>query len=164
MHDLHFLRDAVEGGDFCLMLAMEKLPSQAGIVHVYDINRREFLVTNTRGPAALPLLLLRHPEDEPMLAAAMKARRALVVPDAAGSEAATIERYVTIGGAHSLIVAPMMQSGRFLGAIELVNPVDGQPFTEPEGNAVMYIADQLAEFVGTRGIVTDSERIAARRG
>ena len=32
MHDLHFARDAVDGGDFCLALAMAKLPSLAGIV------------------------------------------------------------------------------------------------------------------------------------
>ena len=163
MHDLHFLRDAIEGGDFCLTLAMEKLPSAAGIVHLYDIDRREFLVTNTRGAAAQKVLLMRHPEDEPILAAAMRKRRALVIADGAQSEAAAIGRYVALGGVHSLIVAPVMQSGRFLGAIELLNPIDGQPFTESEGNAVMYIADQLAEFVGERGVVTDPDRISARK-
>jgi hypothetical protein len=163
MHELHFLRDAIEGGDFCLALAMEKLPSQAGIIHLYDIDRREFLVTNTRGMAAYKLLLLRHPEDEPMLAAAMRKRRPLVIADAEQSEAASIGRYVTLGGVQSLIIAPVMQSGRFLGAIELLNPIDGQPFNEAEGNAVMYIADQLAEFVGERGVVTDAERISARK-
>jgi len=162
MHDLHFLRDAVEGGEFCLTLAMEKLPSKAGIVHLYDIDHREFVVTNTRGAIAQSLLLLRHPEDEPMLSEAMRKRRPLVFADAA--QVASIARYVSLGGVQSLIVAPVMQSGRFLGAIELVNPVDGQPFTESEGNAVMYIADQLAEFVGARGVVTDPERIAARNG
>jgi GAF domain-containing protein len=163
MHELHFLRDAIEGGDFCLTLAMEKLPSQAGIIHLYDIDRREFLVTNTRGMAAYKLLLLRHPEDEAMLAEAMRKRRALVIADADQSEAASIGRYVMLGGVHSLIIAPVMQSGRFLGAIELLNPIDGQPFTEAEGNAVMYIADQLAEFLGQRGVVTDAERISARK-
>ncbi len=163
MHDLHFLRDAIEGGEFCLTLAMEKLPSAAGIIHLYDIDRREFLVTNTRGATASQLLLLRHPEDEPMLASAMRKRRALVIADGARSEAAAIGRYVTLGGVQSLIIAPVMQSGRFLGAIELLNPVDGQPFTEPEGNAVMYIADQLAEFLGERGVVTDADRISARK-
>jgi GAF domain-containing protein len=98
-----------------------------------------------------------------MLAEAMRKRRALVIANAEQSEAASIGRYVTLGGVHSLIIAPVMQSGRFLGAIELLNPIDGQPFTEAEGNAVMYIADQLAEFVGERGVVTDAERISARK-
>jgi GAF domain-containing protein len=146
-----------------LTLAMEKLPSQAGIVHLYDIDRREFLVTNTRGAAASQLLLLRHPESDSMLAAAMRNRSALVIADAAQSEAATVERYTAIGGARSLIIAPVMQAGRFLGALELLNPLDGQPFTDAEGNALSYIAEQFAEFVGARGIVTDAERIAATR-
>ena len=140
MHDLHFARDAVEGGDFCLALAMEKLASLIGIVQLYDINRREFLVTNTRGAGTSALLLRRFPETDALLAAAMQKRSAVVIEDASQSEAATNERYVVIGGARSLIVAPVMLSGRFLGAIELLNPADGKPFTESDGNAVTYIA------------------------
>jgi hypothetical protein len=163
MHDLHFARDAVEGGDFCLVLAMEKLLCQAGIVHLYDINRREFLISSARGPGTAPLLLRRSPEDDALLSAAMRRRRALVIADSGQSEAVTLDRYAIIGGARSLIIAPVMDSGRFLGAIELVNPLDGQPFTESDGNAVTYIAEQFAEFVANRGVVTDPERIGARQ-
>jgi putative methionine-R-sulfoxide reductase with GAF domain len=162
MHDLHFLRDALEGGEFCLALAMEKLPSQAGIVHVYDIDHREFVTATTRGAGTGVLLSRRFPESDPIVSAAMRNRRPLVFADAAQSEAATVERYAAVGGARSVIVAPVMQAGRFLGAIEILNPLDGQPFTEAEGNAIMYIAEQLAEFLGQRGVVTDPERIAAR--
>jgi GAF domain-containing protein len=162
MHDLHFSRDAVEGGDFCLGLAMAKLPSLAGIVQLYDINHREFLVTNTRGEGTEKLLLRRFPETDPLLASAMRKRRAVVIGNATEGDAATNERYAAIGGARSLIIAPVMQAGRFLGAIELVNPIDGVPFTESDGNAVSYIAEQLAEFVAARGVVTDPERISAR--
>jgi GAF domain-containing protein len=162
MHDLHFLGDAIEGGDFCLNLALERIPSQAGLVHLYDIDRREFLVTSTRGSMAKGLLLRRHAESDAVLSAAMGKRRALVVADAAQSEAAALDRYVALGGARSLIVAPVMQSGRFLGAIELMNPLDGQPYTEGEGNALTYIAEQFAEFVASRGVVTDPARISSR--
>ncbi len=48
-------------------------------------------------------------------------------------------------------MAPVMLAGRFLGAIELLNPIDGEPFTESDGNAVTYIAEQFAEFVAARG-------------
>jgi len=164
MHDLHFVRDSLEGGEFCLALAMEKLPSQAGLVHFYDIDRREFLVSSARGPGAGSLLLRRHPESDDLLSAAMRKRRAVALDSALLAEAAqSIERYATLGVLRSLLIAPVMQSGRFLGAIELVNPLDGQPFTEAEGNALMYIAEQFAEFVGSHGIVTDPERIRARR-
>jgi GAF domain-containing protein len=163
MHDLHFVRDSIEGGDFCLALAMEKLPSQAGIVHLYDIDRREFLVSSVRGAGTGKLLMRRHPETDDLLSAAMRKRHAVVVDKAVDTEVAAIDRYVALGGVRSLMIAPVMQAGRFLGAIELVNPLDGQPFTEAEGNALMYIAEQFAEFVATRGVVTDTERIGARQ-
>ncbi len=163
MHDLHFVPDAVEGGEFCLALAMEKLPSRAGIVHLYDIDRREFLVTSTRGPGTGKLLLKRHTENDAILQAAMNRRRAIVIADATHSTAVQVERYEAVGGVRSLIIAPVMQHGRFLGAIELWNPVDGQPFTDAEGNALNYIAEQFAEFLASHGIVTDPERISARQ-
>ena len=161
MHDLHFLRDAVEGGDFCLTLALEKLPAHAGVVHLYDIDKREFVVTSTRGESTASLLLRRHAESDPILFAAMQNRRALVVLDAHQGEAAGLARYSAVGGAKSIVVAPVMQSGRFLGAIELLNPLDDSPWTEDDGNALSYIAEQFAEFVGARGIVTDPERITS---
>ncbi len=162
MHDLHFLRDAVEGGDFCLAVAMERIPSLAGIVHLYDIDRREFVITSARGPNTASLLLKRHSEAEPLLAGAMRRRRAVAIGDAT-QQTASVERYAAVGGARSVIVAPVMQAGRYLGAIELLNPLDGQPFATADGDAVGYIAEQFAEFVATRGVVTDPERINARR-
>jgi GAF domain-containing protein len=162
MHDLHFVQDAVAGGDFCLALALEKIPSQAGIVHLYDIDRREFLVTSTKGTNTQKLLLKRHPESDPLLLGAMRKRRSMVVADASTGDASKLERFTAIGGAKSLVIAPVMQAGRFLGAIELVNPNDGQPFTEDEGNALTYIAEQFAEFVANVGVITDPERISTR--
>ena len=161
MHDLHFLRDAVEGGDFCLALALEKLPAHTGIVHLYDIDKREFIITSTRGTITESLLLRRHAESDPLLSAAMRKRRTVVVPDAAQGDAVGLERYSAMGGAKSVMIAPVMQSGRFLGAIELVNPLDGAPWTEDDGNALSYIGEQYAEFVAARGVVTDPERITA---
>jgi putative methionine-R-sulfoxide reductase with GAF domain len=163
MHDLHFVRDAIEGGEFCLALAMEKLPSRAGIVHLYDIDKREFLVTSTRGPGTGKILLKRHAENDAILQAAMNRRRAIVIADTTHSTAVQVERYEAVGGVRSLIVAPVMQHGRFLGALELWNPIDGQPFTDAEGNALNYIAEQFAEFLASHGIVTDPERISARQ-
>jgi GAF domain-containing protein len=163
MHDLHFVRDALEGGEFCLALAMEKLPCQAGIVHLYDIDRREFLIANTRGAGTNRLLLRRHAESDPLLLGAMRKKRALVVEDATQTEAPQIERYLSLGGARSLLIAPVILHGRLLGAIELLNPLDGQPFNEPEGNALTYIAEQFAEFISSHGIVTDPERISQRQ-
>jgi GAF domain-containing protein len=178
MHELHFMRDALEGGDFCLMLAMDNVPCQVGLVHLYDIDRREFVVTSARGNRGAELLATRHAETDAMLRAAMRRRRAVLVADVpssepaadgaldgadAAAEAARLPRYASLGGARSVVVAPAMQAGRFLGAIELLNPLDGKPFTDLEANALSYMAEQLAEFIAARGVVTDAERITAKR-
>jgi GAF domain-containing protein len=156
MHDLHFLRDALDGGQFCLALATEVLPARAGIIHFFDIEKREWVVACTRGKDMGRLLTMRAPENDEILRECARKRRALVVPDAAH---VTSERYRQLNGARSLIAAPIMQAGRALGALEIINPLDGMPFTEDEGNAMTYIAEQFAEYLGSRGIVLDRERI-----
>jgi hypothetical protein len=158
MHDLHFLRDSVEGADFCLTLALEKMPARGGIVHLYDIDKREFVVTCVGGAGGEALLFQRTAESDPILFAAMRKRRALVFKDATTSEGVrSRSRYQALGGAKSLLVAPVALGGRFLGAIELLNPVDDAPFTDDDGHALSYIAEQLAAFAGTHGIVIERE-------
>jgi GAF domain-containing protein len=162
MHELQFTRDVVEGGDYVMALALEMIPSRAGIVHLYDIDRREFVIACVSGPATEILLGRRHPEAEPLLASAMRKRRAIVLSDAKSDEGGLAERFQSIGGATSIICSPVLKGGRFLGAIEIANPIDGIPFTEHEGNAIDYISEQFAEFVASRGMLLDEERISRR--
>ena len=159
MHDLPFLRDALDGGQFCLALATEMLPARAALIHFFDLGTREWVTASSRGKDTTSLLALRFAENDEMLVAAARKRRALVVPNA--SDATQTERYRHLGGSRSLIIAPVMQAGRALGAIEIINPLDGMPFTDDEGNAMTYIAEQYAEYLGSRGIVLNRERIAA---
>lgn len=156
MHDLHFLRDALDGGQFCLALATEVLPARAAIIHFFDVEKREWIIACTRGKDTSRILTLRTPESDELLRDAARKRRALVAPNGTPS---TAQRYQSLGGARSMIIAPIMQAGRALGAIEIINPLDGMPFTEDEGNAMTYIAEQYAEYLGSRGIVVDSQRI-----
>lgn len=160
MHDLHFVQDAVEGGAFCLRMALDKLQARGGLVHLYDIDRREFVVTSARGPGMAPALLRRHPENDRLLSSAMSKRRAVLLTEAQLA-ASRLERYALVGGVKSAIVAPVMQAGRFLGAIEVFDPLDGAPFTDHEVNAMTYIGEQLAELVASRGVVTDPAHIQA---
>ncbi len=155
MHDLHFLRDALDGGQFCLALATEVLPAKVALIHFFDVEKREWVIACTRGKDTGRMLTMRTPESDELLRDAARKRRA-IVPEAS---AAIAQRYQTLGGSKSLIIAPIMQAGRALGAIEIINPLDGMPFTEDEGNAMTYIAEQYAEYLGSRGIVLDRDRI-----
>ncbi len=155
MHDLHFLRDSIEGGDFCVQLALEKLPSRLGVVYLYDIDRREFVIVSVNGSAPQGIMGMRFAETEPLLSAAMRKRRAIVL---AASDPALAEHASTLGGARDLLLAPVMQAGRFLGAIEIADPTDAVPFSELDANAITYMAEQYAEFVAARGVLLDRER------
>jgi GAF domain-containing protein len=155
MHDLHFLRDALDGGQFCLALATEVLPARAALIHFFDVEKREWVIACTRGKDASRLLTMRTPESDPLLRDAARKRRAVV----SGADTSGAPRYAALGGSRSLIVAPIMQAGRALGALEIINPLDGMPFNDDEGNAMTYIAEQYAEYLGSRGIILNHDRI-----
>jgi hypothetical protein len=160
MHELNFARDVIEGGDYVLALALDMIPSRAGLVHLYDIDRREYVIACVAGIGVDPLLNRRHAENEPVLSAAMRKRRAMVLADARTDDGVlAADRFATLGGATSVIISPVMKGGRFLGVLELVNPLDGIPFTDEEGNAVDYLAEQFGEFVATKGMQLDPARI-----
>jgi hypothetical protein len=158
-NDLHFLADTLAGADFVLGLAIEKLPSEVGILSMFDINRREFVVVRQMG-AQRSAVLSRLPERSPIAEAAMRTRRAVVIPNAKEDAHAHDERWATIGTeVRSLVCAPIMLGGRYLGLLELANPLDGGEFTDGDGHALTYIGQQFAEFVATHGVVTDADHI-----
>ncbi|WP_437814576.1 GAF domain-containing protein [Sorangium sp. So ce1078] len=158
--DLHFLQDTLAGADFILALTLDKIPCALGLVSLFDINRREFVVVRQYGGKSA--LLARLPERAPLALAAMRSRRAVVVPDASRDERVIDDRWKAIGvELRSVICAPVELGGRYLGLLEIGNPLDGKPFSESDGNALTYIGQQFAEFVGSRGVVLDPGFVTA---
>jgi hypothetical protein len=158
MFDLNFLDNSVDGASFCLAVALDKFPSHVAYAHMYDINTREFAVVCTHGAGTESMLGRRHDGSDPMLAAAMRAQDAVIF--GAGDTVPPQARYAAGGPTKSVLVAPVMDGGRFLGALELVNPCDDAPFSHREKNALMYIAERFADFVASRGVVVNAEKIA----
>ncbi len=155
MHDLNFLRDSIEGGDFCLTLALEKLPSRIALIYLYDIDRREFVIVCASGTTPDGIVGKRFAETETALSNAMRKRRAILLQPEEIAEHASM-----FGGAKSILLAPVMQAGRFLGAIEIADPSDAAPFSELDANAISYMAEQYAEFVAARGVLLNRDRIS----
>jgi GAF domain-containing protein len=93
----------------------------------------------------------------------MRSQHALVVRDA-GSDARLKgdSRWSGTGIVlKDILCAPVEVSGRYLGLIELANPLDERPFDEGDGNALSYIGQQYAEFVASRGVAIDHDAILA---
>ena len=126
---------------------------------LFDINKREFvLVRQSGGPRSA--VLARISEKAPIALAAMRTHQAIVLADAKADERAHDERWKTMGvELKSLICAPVEVGGRYLGLIELANPLDNRAFTDGDGHALTYIGQQFAEFVATHGTITDPEQI-----
>lgn len=163
-NDLHFLRDSIEGAEFVLALTLEKLPSELGLISLFDLNKREFVVVRQTG-GAQRAVGLRQPEKAPIATTAMRKRHAVVVSDPGGAQRAVDDRFKLIGvEIRSLVCAPVELGGRYLGLIELVNPLDGGLFNEGDGNALTYIGQQFAEFAASRGVMIDPEQLKEGAG
>jgi hypothetical protein len=158
--DLHFLRDALEGAEFVLALTMEKLPSEVALISFFDLGKREFMVARQAG-GPRTALAMRQPERATLAMQAMRRQVAIVV---AGDELgrAADDRFRAVGvELRSLVVAPVALGGRYLGLIEIANPLDGGAFTEGDANALTYIGQQFGEFLASHGVILDRDLILA---
>lgn len=154
--DLHFLRDALEGADFVLALALEKLPSEVGLVSLFDSSTKRFVVVRQLGGSSA--LTVGVSESATIPSAAIRKHHAIV----ASSLPEPDERWAAIGFTpRSLLCAPVEGNGRPLGLLELANPLDGSAFSEGDTNALTYIGQQFAEFVSAHGVIVDPEKIRA---
>ena len=152
MHDLNFLRDSLEGAEFILDLLAQKVPTRVSMVHLYDINTKEFVVVRSRAPEP-GAIGTRTKEGKGLVAAVVQSGRGLIVHDAQSDERWTRERYSAAGHVpKSILVVPVRHGQRYLGAIELADHSDGAMFRDDELHGVTYVAEQFAEFVADRGV------------
>lgn len=150
MHNLHFFETSVEGASYCLSVVLGAIPSRAGLVSLYDVDSREFVVAYAQGPHSERLLLTRAPESDPLISHATRQQRPCV--HAYGEDSASApDRFAFFGEMRSVLVAPVLDGGRFLAVIELIDPVDGSSFSEREVNALTYVTDHLTEYLAERG-------------
>lgn len=157
--DLHFLSDPLEGADFILALANEKLPSELVVVYFLDADKRELVVVRQRG-GKHDKLLTRTSEKTGLAQAAIRGGRAIVITDAQRDPRAVEARWKAMGvDPKSLVCAPATHGGKTYGLIEIVNPEGGGRYAAVEGNALTYLGHQLGEFLATAGVVLDQERI-----
>jgi GAF domain-containing protein len=161
--ELHFMSDALHAAEFVLALTMDKMPSEVGLVSMFDINRREFVVVRQVG-GKNSALCHRIPERAPLVANAMRSQRAVVIADARSDHRAVDERWTIIGvSPMTLVAAPVAVGGRYLGLLELANPLDGAAFTDGDGHALTYIGQQLGEYLAAQGVIVDQESILANQ-
>lgn len=159
--DLGFLGNALEGADFVLGLVKEKFPSEVILVWFHDAEKRELVLVRQFGGTA-DQHLLRMPDKAGLAQAALRSQRAVVIPDAARDPRANEARWKTMGiEPKSIVIAPVMHSGKPYGLLEILNPKSGGRYGTVENNGLTYLGQQLGEFLASNGTILDPDRVLA---
>ena len=159
IHDLSFMVDLVSGADFVATVLSEVIPCEAIVVHAFDLGRREFVVVSARGPNERNALLHRTPDADPIVREVMP-RRSLIPNGASRTHTGAFAKLGV--EPRTVLSAPARQGGRYLGLIELANPLGGTPFHEGEVSALEYVCEQFAAFVASRPVVLDEDVVLGR--
>jgi hypothetical protein len=160
MLGLDYCKDAIEAAAYTVTLAMETLGCPAGLAHLYDIDRREYVVVHARGPEAAAVRGMRTSDTDPLAAEAMRTSGAVVVRDPADARLSGRRWEVYRAAAPPLaavICARAALAGRYLGMIELCHLAGDEGFAEGDDNALAYIAGRFTDFVAERGVVLPEE-------
>ncbi len=157
LHTLHFLEDVREAASFLCGVLEEKMRPATILVHVYDINSGHFLLVGAHGNRASALLDYATPEADPFVAEIMREDEATLVLEPATDPRLARGRWLLVEPQRSVVCAPVSVEGRYLGLIEIADPVDGPEFTEDDRNALTYAASAFARFLDKRGVVLSEE-------
>jgi hypothetical protein len=139
---------------------MDTLGCPVGLAHLYDIDRREYVVVHARGPASAAVRGLRTSDADPLAADAMRTAGAVVVRDAADPRLSGRRWEIHRAASPPLAAVACARAalaGRYLGMIELAHLAGGESFAEGDDNALAYIAGRFTEFVAERGVVLPDE-------
>jgi len=160
IHDLELLTDALEGAQFVLGVLNATMPSRAGLVHLYDVQRRSFVVVAATGEAKDSMILARQDSRDPVLRALMPDGRPFAWRNLRDVPVRGIARFADLSHIDSVIAAPVSIGPRWMGVIELVDPLEGDGFGSAEENGLAYVADRFAAYLSTRGVIVDVATIA----
>jgi hypothetical protein len=148
---------AVEAACVCLSAVVRAVGCRAAIAHLGDPNEGDFVIVYALGPNAPMLLNARHTADDALLAEGFL-RRLPGVLNFEGNRA-PLARHAVFGGAWSVLVAPVMDGDSKLGALELVDPLDGSCFDDRGIAAARYATERLVELL--RGAVPSIGKLIA---
>jgi hypothetical protein len=163
MHELSFAHDVAEGSEFVLSVLNELLPCEGVLIHVFDINTGHFVVVRAKGPHANAVILQRMSDQDPLVRSVMRSTHATSVNDAQSDARFTGPRWQALGVApRAALCGGVQLSGRYLGLIEVANPLGDVPFHRSELNALDYICEQFATFLSKKPIVLSADVVLSR--
>jgi len=145
LRDLSFFETAVEAAAFCVCVAIKAIPSLAGLALLRDEQEGGYVVVYARGPRGYAVVRTRVPEDDPVIAAALTHGGPHSIEWGKGPS--TPQRHAEFGEPWTVMTAPVQNEERCMGAIELVDPLDGKSLGDADRQALATVAMYLADFL-----------------
>ena len=143
--------DSAAGAALVHRVVSAALPCAGVLVHFFDLNTNEYVVIRAGGPKAAAVESLRTRQKEPPFGALVRQDGARCIDAAFDGNYVAARRWELLGvRPHFALCGLIVRERRLLGAVELVNPVDGAPFTEAEAKAIDYVCERLGEFLEQR--------------
>jgi hypothetical protein len=158
MHELRYLPNVVAGAAYVLETLEELIPSDGALIHVFDIDTRQFIVVRALGPRSRELLLTRTPGVGSYLEEALRRQTTSRSSSEDGLDGRAAWEAL---GLHIrwALCSPVHQHGRYLGAIELGRQSTSGDFNAGQIHALEYICEQFADFVADRPLDLTSESV-----
>ena len=101
------------------------------------------------------MILERHPFTDPLLQVAMPTGEPFAWKDLRRAPVNKLARFASLPEVKTIMVCPVVTGPRWLGAIELVDPLDGEPFNTHDALGARYVASRYARYISAHGLVTE---------
>ena len=152
--DIAFFETAVEAASFALVTAMRALPSLAGLALLRDNENGGYVVVYGRGPRSYQVVRTRVSEDDPVVMAALLHGGPVAVEY--GAERSPPARHACFGDPWTAFATPVHDGQRWVGLLELVDPLDRRTIGSTALHALTAISRQLADFIRGREVVVNN--------
>jgi len=154
LQDLDFLRDASEGGDFVVSVALEQMQCTMAIAQIYNTDRHHFVVVAAAGPNVTETIGFETVDRDSLLASTVRRNAPHVV--AGKDPRVRTGRWTSLGGIpRSILVCPVLLEDRVLGTLEVAHTNFGSTFGKNDERALTCIARQFAAFLSRVGLQLD---------
>jgi tetratricopeptide (TPR) repeat protein len=151
LHALRRVDDVVEGAALVLKTALAAVPSASGFVHITDVGTRDFVVVAAAGRHNAEVIGTRTPDTDELLLRAADMMDAVLMEVTSATELVG-SRWGVVRPERALLSAPAQFDGRYLGAIELVDPDRTNAYSDADRHAVTYVGERFAEFLADRSL------------
>lgn len=161
MHELLYCHTLGDGAQYILSSLTRSVPARGILVHIFDVEKRQLVLVRARGPKSQAMLLTRTTPLGTHLEEALRRQETLKLT--ADPDSCTHGLWARLGiHLHHGLCTPVLESRRYLGAIELARESDEEAFSPTEVHALEYVAQQFADFLAKRSLHLDDASLLPR--